>query len=150
MDLPLRSRYMTTTGLAYIRNSPVLPYVPRNAGMVAGPGVGEKFSKSTDWKDPEPFTVGTQSGSTIPGKAHGSQRIKDRNTRRIVLGLQILTPKKEHHLWYKCWGEVFLVFTKGKRNGEQIKAEDCLALFYSANPSHFQFGANQVALPQCM
>ena len=53
-------------------------------------------------------------------------------------------------LWYKCWGEVFLVFAKGKNNGEQITAGDRLALFYPAEHSHVRFSTNQSTLSQCM
>ena len=62
----------------------------------------------------------------------------------------IATGFNEHHRWYQCWAEVFIVYANGKSNGEQIMEGDHLALFYPASPSHVWFDTNQATLSQCM
>ena len=90
MDLPLRCGYITSTGLAYGKNSPLLPIAPYVALTIAGSRAKEKFYKSTEREDPDPFTAGTRSGSTIPSEKRGSQCMRGKDTRLRVLGLQIL------------------------------------------------------------
>ena len=62
----------------------------------------------------------------------------------------IKTGFNDRQRWYKCWGEVFLVFAKGKSNKEQIVEGDRLALFYPAEHSHVRFSAKEDTLSLCM
>ena len=63
----------------------------------------------------------------------------------------INTGFNKEYLWFECWGEVFIVYAKGKSNGEQIKAGDRLAFLYPAdNSHHVRFGTREVTLSKCM
>ena len=63
----------------------------------------------------------------------------------------IETGFNKDYLWLECWGEVFIVFAKGKSNGEQIVAGDRLAFLYPGQSSlHVEFGADKVTLSDCM
>ena len=55
------------------------------------------------------------------------------------------------NLWFECVGETFLVYARGKSNGQPIVAGDRLAfLFPAGNSRHVRFGAKEDSLSRCM
>ena len=62
----------------------------------------------------------------------------------------IKTGFNENSLWLKCWGEVFIVYAKGKSDGDQITEGNRLAFFFPAEPSHLSFDNDDTTLSQCM
>ena len=55
---------------------------------------------------------------------------------------------ENHHI--KCWGEVFRVYAKGKRNGVRIKDGDTLAFYYVFRESMVEFNPSSTELGNCL
>ena len=55
---------------------------------------------------------------------------------------------ENHHI--KCWGEVFRVYAKGKRNGVRIKDGDTLAFYYVFRERMVEVNPSGTELGQCL
>ena len=56
---------------------------------------------------------------------------------------------QEYLKWFKCAGEVFQVYAKGKSIGAKIIDQDIISLYYPADVHHVVF-SNEVSLSRCM
>ena len=52
--------------------------------------------------------------------------------------------------WFKCAGEVFQVYAKGKQLGATIIDQDIITLYYPADIQNVVFTSSEVTLSRCM
>ena len=100
-----------------------------HGNILNGDFVGLHFPHQNNWLS---LLLGKGHTNTCPGNPHGT------------FGFQDFTR------WFKCSGEVFQVYVKGKKLGTPIVDQDTLSLYYPGGIKNVIFKPDGVTLSTCM
>ena len=53
------------------------------------------------------------------------------------------------HRWFRCWGEVYVIYARGKRNGQLIRDRDDVMLYFIHGHSWVSLGRGYVNTEKC-